>query len=73
MARDLFDAIRLRAYEIWESEGCPQGRIHWLRAEAEQRDGRSPKTSSEPRKTDLHDAPKVKPGRKRHTSGKGAL
>lgn len=29
--------IEQRAYEIWESEGCPYGRDfdHWLRAEAE--------------------------------------
>jgi hypothetical protein len=31
------DAIRLRAYEIWESEGRPEGRQHehWSRAEGE--------------------------------------
>ena len=35
------EAVRLkieqRAYEIWESEGCPHGCDvdHWLRAEAE--------------------------------------
>ncbi|NLF25405.1 MAG: DUF2934 domain-containing protein [Deltaproteobacteria bacterium] len=29
--------IALRAWEIWQAEGCPQGREieHWLRAEAE--------------------------------------
>lgn len=29
--------VRERAYAIWESEGCPEGREveHWLRAEAE--------------------------------------
>ena len=31
------DALRRRAFEIWEAEGRPQGRDveHWLRAEAE--------------------------------------
>jgi len=34
------DQIRQRAYEIWLSEGCPDGRdrIHWVRAEAEFRE-----------------------------------
>ena len=34
---DLTERIRQRAYEIWESEGKPQGRglIHWMRAETE--------------------------------------
>ncbi len=37
---DLMSKIRLRAYEIWQHEGCPQGRdrIHWVRAEAEFRE-----------------------------------
>src|SRR5688572_33022906 len=32
--------IRRRAYEIWQYEGCPDGRhrIHWIRAEAEFRE-----------------------------------
>lgn len=31
------DRIRQRAHEIWESEGCPEGREaeHWAQAEAE--------------------------------------
>jgi Protein of unknown function (DUF2934) len=31
------DEIAKRAYEIWQAEGCPQGRDvdHWLQAEAE--------------------------------------
>lgn len=31
------DAIRNRAWEIWQSEGCPEGRAdeHWRRAEQE--------------------------------------
>ena len=38
---DLMARIRKRAYEIWEDEGRPDGRdrIHWLRAEAEFREG----------------------------------
>ena len=37
---DLATRISRRAYEIWESEGRPEGRqrIHWLRAEAEFRE-----------------------------------
>jgi hypothetical protein len=37
---DLMKRINRRAYEIWESEGKPEGRarIHWLRAEAEFRE-----------------------------------
>ena len=37
---NLMAKIRRRAYEIWESEGCPEGRdhIHWIRAEAEFRE-----------------------------------
>jgi hypothetical protein len=29
--------IQERAYQIWQEEGCPEGREqeHWLRAEAE--------------------------------------
>ncbi len=31
------DVIRQRSYEIWEREGCPEGRDieHWLRARRE--------------------------------------
>jgi hypothetical protein len=40
MLEHLLDDIRTRAYEIWLSEGCPDGRdaIHWVRAEAEFRE-----------------------------------
>lgn len=33
------EAIRNRAWEIWQSEGCPEGRAdeHWQRAEQELR------------------------------------
>jgi hypothetical protein len=36
---DRNELVRLRAYEIWESEGRPHGRdtAHWLLAEAELR------------------------------------
>ena len=32
-------AIRQRSYEIWQRDGCPNGKAvdHWLRAEAELR------------------------------------
>jgi len=38
---NLLAKIRQRAYELWEDEGRPEGRdrIHWLRAEAEFREG----------------------------------
>jgi hypothetical protein len=31
------DKVRARAFEIWQAEGCPEGRDmeHWIRAEAE--------------------------------------
>jgi hypothetical protein len=37
MSQDLQEAIRVRAYTIWESEGRPDGRSleHWLQAEDE--------------------------------------
>jgi hypothetical protein len=35
--RNYEDAIRVRAYLIWEREGCPEGRAHdhWLSAALE--------------------------------------
>jgi hypothetical protein len=37
MAYDRHETIRLRAYEIWENEGCPNGQDlrHWQQAEQE--------------------------------------
>lgn len=37
---------RIRAYAIWETEGCPEGRAvdHWLAAEAMSRPPAHPKT-----------------------------
>lgn len=37
MTADLNEQIRLRAYEIWQAEGNPEGKDfeHWLQAEAE--------------------------------------
>jgi hypothetical protein len=31
------DAIRLRSYQIWQRQGCPDGKAveHWLRAKSE--------------------------------------
>jgi hypothetical protein len=36
-ARPTHDEVALRAYEIWEREGCPAGRDldHWSMAESE--------------------------------------
>jgi len=43
MADDLEQRIRERAYEIWENEGCPEGRgsEHWEQACAEFRDAKA--------------------------------
>ena len=43
MADDLEQRIRERAYEIWENEGCPEGRgdEHWQQACAEYRDAQA--------------------------------
>lgn len=56
---DSTEAIRQRAYEIWVSEGCPNGRdcIHWLRAEAEFREQLAAAHASGICKTGLHEAP----------------
>jgi len=37
MSEEREQAIRERAYAIWEQEGCPEDRslAHWLQAEAE--------------------------------------
>jgi hypothetical protein len=34
---DIYERIQRRAYELWESEGRPEGRehAHWLQAESE--------------------------------------
>ncbi len=34
MADDLHERIRLRAYQLWQDEGCPEGADlkHWLQA-----------------------------------------
>lgn len=39
---------RMRAYAIWETEGCPEGRAvdHWLAAEAMSRPRAQPKTAA---------------------------
>jgi hypothetical protein len=41
MNRNGYDVIAQRAYAIWEQEGRPQGKEleHWLRAEAESKNG----------------------------------
>jgi Protein of unknown function (DUF2934) len=45
---ELHRQIAVRAYLIWESEGCPLGRHeeHWRRAEAEIQGAAKAKTSS---------------------------
>ena len=41
--------IAVRAYHIWESEGCPDGRDldHWVQAESELAVAASPKAPAE--------------------------
>jgi hypothetical protein len=60
---DPIQAIRLRAYEIWENEGRPLGREHdhWLRAETEL------SLAPEPQPVKPKSAP-VKPKRKTKTA-----
>ena len=62
---DLTEAIRSRAYEIWLSEGCPQGRdrIHWLHAEAEIRELLAAARSGDACKSGLHEKPVERRGR----------
>jgi hypothetical protein len=57
---ELEELIRRRAHQIWEQEGCPEGRarIHWLRAEAEFRERVCDAThSDDPASHALHRSP----------------
>lgn len=49
---DLENAIRHRAYEIWQAEGQVHGRDldHWLRAEAEVRSTAETEAAAKPRR-----------------------
>jgi hypothetical protein len=61
---DLTKRIRQRAYKIWESEGRPHGcdSAHWLRAEAEIREGlKAPGPSENPPKLTGKASPKSTP------------
>ena len=42
--------VQRHAYEIWLREGCPEGRSleHWLRAEQNLRNPRSPQSTIRP-------------------------
>jgi hypothetical protein len=58
------DEIRIIAYNIWQEEGCCDGRDmdHWLRAEviwAEQQRSKQPASSAKKKKTTLRH-PKAK-------------
>jgi len=59
MLDHVLDQIRNRAYEIWLSEGCPNGRgnIHWVRAEAECREKLAAARSLGGCKGGLHESP----------------
>ena len=49
---DVAAQIRLRAYQLWEFEGRPEGRerIHWMRAEAEIREKFQASRTAAPKK-----------------------
>ena len=53
--------VRLRAYEIWEAEGRPEGKAvdHWLRARWELKEAPEPKAELEALEREL--APERKP------------
>jgi hypothetical protein len=70
--RDLIEAIRQRAYEIWLAEGCPHGRdhVHWLRAEAEFRERIAEAHAADRCKTGLHEKP-VEPRNKKRRASQG--
>ena len=73
--RELTEDIRMRAYEIWEGEGRPEGRdrIHWMRAEAEFRDKFQATQSTVPKKKtgtlELDGASRNVPGRPKKPQG----
>ena len=58
--------IQDRAYHMWLSEGCPDGRdrIHWLRAEAELRDTIAAKPTA--CLTGFHEPPSLSSARQVH-------
>ena len=43
-----FEKIALRAYQLWQESGCPEGKHdeHWFRAERELRGGQGRSTPS---------------------------
>lgn len=49
MAADKHEQIRQRAYELWESEGCPVGADlrHWLQASDELSEDEEPQSTEE--------------------------
>ncbi|MDP9812868.1 hypothetical protein J2W42_005739 [Rhizobium tibeticum] len=57
MAADKHEQIRRRAYEIWESEGRPEGAAlrHWQQASDELNGDGADKTSQEPTSGDDRD------------------
>jgi hypothetical protein len=70
------ELVRQRAFQIWETEGRPEGRDveHWLRAEAEVRhaaDVASPDQPATPAKAPAtrRKADKAAPARVRKTAG----
>lgn len=57
------DAVASRAYEIWQSEGCPDGRAmeHWLRAVSELKRGTGEEVSANETREDVLETQPVKP------------
>lgn len=74
MLPDQEERIRLRAYEIWEREGRPEGREaeHWDRARREIEEGGT-RTQDEPAARVLGTAPTTREIAARDPSGRGRL
>ena len=55
------DSIALRAYYLWEAEGCPDGRheAHWFTAEAAEKRSLSAKRAAVTRRAKQEAAPKA--------------
>jgi hypothetical protein len=66
-ADTLHHDIAVRAYLIWESEGCPRGREaeHWRRAEAEILAAQKKKAPARKKKAAAKSAPKSNPKSKK--------
>ena len=66
MARDREQAIRERAYEIWQQEGRPEGRAveHWILAERALAGSAEPPQSEQPPAQPGETDPRREPGKR---------